>query len=261
MRRLLPEFAEIALEDVYDGLRLPDGGPGLERAAVVLGMVTSVDGAVSVDGRSGGLGGAADGVAFRRLRDACDAILVGAGTVRAEDYGPPRASPDRAAARVAGGAAPGPQLLVVTARADLHPGARLFRARRDAGVPAPIVVTRELAPPGAVEALRRVAEVVSFGRDEVDLEATLRWCASRGWRRVLCEGGPALAGALLADDLLDEVFVTVAPTLVGGDAGRIVTSPPDIPHADLELIEVHEHGGELLLRYRVGSVRPSDRHV
>jgi riboflavin biosynthesis pyrimidine reductase len=255
VRRLLPETAELALEDVYRDLRLPDGGPAATRAGVALGMVTSVDGAVTVDGRSGGLGGEADGVAFRRLRDACDAILVGAGTVRAEDYGPPRAGGTRTAARLAAGLSPAPQLLVVTARADLDPGARLFTATRDDGVPAPIVVTREHAPPGPVEALREVAEVVTFGRDEVDLAGLLRWCRTRGWRRVLCEGGPALGGALLSGGLLDEVLLTIAPTLVAGDAGRIVTSRSGVAPGALELVELHEHDGELLLRYRVASGR------
>jgi riboflavin-specific deaminase-like protein len=260
VRRLLPETTELALEDVYRDLRLPDGGPDAQRAGVTLGMVASVDGAVSVDGRSGGLGGEADGVAFRRLRDACDAILVGAGTVRAEDYGPPRADAARTAGRVAAGVAPAPQLLVVTARADLDPGAKVFRATRDDHVPAPIVVTRELAPAGAVEALREVAEVVTFGRDEVDLAGVLRWCRSRGWRRVLCEGGPALGGALLSAGLLDEVLVTIAPSLVAGEAGRIVTSASGVTPADLELVELHEHGGELLLRYRVTSGRSTGRN-
>jgi riboflavin-specific deaminase-like protein len=253
VRRLLPDTAELGLEDVYRRLRLADGGPRAERAGVALGMVASVDGAVTVDGRSGGLGGDADRIAFRRLRDACDAILVGAGTVRAEGYGPPRSDATRAAARLAAGLAPAPQLLVVTARAELDPDAKLFRASRDDGVPAPIVVTHEHAPTAAVEALREVAEVVTFGRDEVDLTGVLRWCRSRGWRRVLCEGGPALAGALLARDLLDEVLVTVAPTLVAGDAGRIVTSRSPVAPADLDLVELHEHDGELLLRYRVRS--------
>jgi riboflavin-specific deaminase-like protein len=259
VRRLLPEPADLALEDVYRDLRLPDGGPDSARAGVALGMVSSADGAVAVDGRSGGLGGDADRLAFRRLRDACDAILVGAGTVRAEDYGPPRADAARRAARVAAGASPAPQLLVVTGRADLDPDAKLFRATREDGVPAPIVVTRELAPDGAVEALREVAEVVTFGRDAVDLAAVLRWCRVRGWRRVLCEGGPALGGALLAAGLLDEVLVTLAPMLVAGDAGRIVTSASTIPAADLELVELHEHAGELLLRYRVNRDRSNGR--
>ncbi|MEX1179184.1 MAG: dihydrofolate reductase family protein [Nitriliruptor sp.] len=257
MRRLIPEVGPIVVDDTYRGLVLPAPAPGDLRAWTALGMVASVDGGVTVDGVSAGLGGAADRVAFRRLRGACDAILVGAGTVRAEDYAPPRAPSSRVAERTAAGLAPAPQLLVVTASADLDPAARVFTSERDAGVPAPIVVTRRAAPTERVDALRAVAEVVTFGESVVDLDAVLRWCLARGLARVLCEGGPTLNGALAAAGLVDEVFLTLSPHLVAGTAGRIVTGPAlDSPLA-LELTELHEHDGELLLRYR--TVRPADR--
>ncbi|WP_052667415.1 dihydrofolate reductase family protein [Nitriliruptor alkaliphilus] len=249
MRRLVPGPLDLDLDAVYQGLVLASPPPAADRASVALGMVASVDGAVALDGTSGGLGGEGDRRAFLRLRDACDAILVGAGTVRAEDYGPPRAPAARAAAREAAGLAPAPQLLVVTGRAALDPSARLFTAERDPGVPPPVVVTSSTAPGEAVASLAEVAQVATFGRDAVDLAAVLRWCHERGLRRVLCEGGPALNGALLAGGLVDEVFVTLAPVLVGGDAARIVRGPHLAP-VDLELSEVHEHDGELLLRYR-----------
>lgn len=257
MRRLVPEVADLTLDDTYDGLVLPAPAEGRELATLALGMVTSVDGAIAVDGTSTGLGGDADRRAFRRLRDACDAILVGAGTARAEDYGPPRAGPERAARRRAAGLAPAPKLLVVTGSADLDPGARLFTAPRDPGVPPPAVVTSASAPRARVAALEAVGEVRRFGGEALDLVALLRWCRDRGLGRVLCEGGPTLNGALLAADLVDEVFLTVAPTLVGGPAGRMVQGPELDPRR-LELRELHEHDGELLLRYRVGPGRPAD---
>lgn len=256
MRRLVPPTGSIPLEEAYAELRLHAGPPDGGRAGVSLGMVASVDGAVALDGRSGGLGAEADRVAFRRLRTACDAILVGAGTVRAEDYGPPARSASQRHARVAAGLAPVPQLLVVTARADLDPASRLFATDGDE-VPRPIVVTHRAAPAAAVSALREVTEVVATGATAVDLAALLRTCAERGWRRVLCEGGPSLNGALLAAGLVDEVLLTVAPTLVAGTAGRIVRAADEVP-TPLELWEVHEHEGELLLRYRVAE-RANDR--
>lgn len=256
MRRLVPDVVDVALEDTYAGLVLagPPGGRG--RAAVSLGMVSSVDGAVSIDGTSAGLGGAADRLAFRRLRDACDAILVGAGTVRAEDYRPPRASAARAEARRSAGLGPAPQLIVLTRDALLDPEARLFRAERDPGVPAPVVITHAGAPADRVAALAEVADVVVLGSVDVDLDAVLRWCHDRGLTRVLCEGGPSLNGALLAAGLVDEVFLTLAPTLVGGSAGRIVAGAGFGPAA-LELVALHEHEGELLLRYRIQPGRPA----
>lgn len=255
MRRLVPPTGSIPLDEAYAELRLHAGPPDGGRAGVSLGMVASVDGAVALDGRSGGLGGEADRVAFRRLRTACDALLVGAGTARAEDYGPPGRSASQRRARVAAGLTPVPQLLVVTASADLDPASRLFATPHDDEVPRPIVVTHRAAPTAAVSALREVTEVVAIGATAVDLAALLRTCAERGWRRVLCEGGPSLNGALLAAGLVDEVLLTVAPTLVAGTAGRIVRADAEVP-TPLELRELHEHEGELLLRYRVAD-RPN----
>jgi riboflavin-specific deaminase-like protein len=258
MRRMLPDHAELDLDDLYADLvlRAPEG----ERASVSLGMVTSVDGAVAVDGSSAALGEEADRRAFLRLRDACEAIVVGAGTARAEDYGPPRAGAQRAASRRARGLAPAPQLLVVTGSLDLDPRARLFAAERDPGVPRPIVVTHGAAPEEGRRRLAEVAEIVTFGGDHVDLRALLVWCRRRGLDRVLCEGGPRLNGTFAAAGLVDEVFVTVAPALAGGDAGRILAGPPLGPLA-LELVELHEHEGELLLRYRAGTGRPAGRNA
>jgi riboflavin biosynthesis pyrimidine reductase len=250
VRRLVPPTGPIPLEEAYADLQLHTGPPGGERAGVSLGMVASVDGAVALDGRSGGLGGDADRVAFLRLRDACDAILVGAGTARAEDYGPPRQRGTRRETRVAAGLAPVPQLLVVTGSAALDPASRLLAATGDPDVPRPVVVTHRGAPTDAVSALRAVTEVVEFGATSVDLAAVLRWCVERGWRRVLCEGGPSLNGALLDAGLVDEVLLTVAPTLVAGAAGRIVRTDSEVP-TPLELRELHEYEGELLVRYRV----------
>lgn len=251
MDRLLPAppRADLPLDALYRELELP-GARG-DRAGVTLGMVSSVDGATAVDGVSGGLGGEADAVAFDRLRGACDAILVGAGTVRDEGYGPPGGDADRRTRRVAAGRAAVPALVVVTRSASLDPQARLFTdPRRDRGAPI-VVATCEAAPPARREALTEVAEVVTFGADEVELPALLRWCLDRGYEHVLCEGGPGLNGHLAHDGLIDEVVVTLAPQLVAGDAARLVAGEALDPPLELVPVEVHHHGGDLLLRYAV----------
>jgi riboflavin-specific deaminase-like protein len=239
------------VDDLYDDLAFGDPPDGSPRAAVALGMVASVDGATARDGRSGGLGGPADAVAFSRLRGACDAVLVGAGTVRAEDYGPPVGTPARRDARVAAGLAASPALVVVTGSADLDPAARVFQPSRTGATTPVVVVTHEQAPAERVAALREVAEVVVLGSSDVDLAALLRWCRERGWRHVLCEGGPSLNGDLLRADLVDEIFVTVAPVVVAGAAARLATGRALDPPVSLSLTDLHDHEGELVLRYRV----------
>jgi riboflavin-specific deaminase-like protein len=243
MRRLFPDGEDLALDELYAGLTLP---PGSDRASVALGMVSSLDGAAALAGVTAELGGDADRVAFRRLRAACDAVLVGAGTVRDEDYGPLRGSDDRQRDRRARGLAAVPRLVIVTGRLALEPGHRVFS---DPGA-RPTVVTSRRAPQEAASRLAAVADVVRVGDDAVDLDALLHHLAAEGVRRVLCEGGPSLNAALLAADLVDEVFLTVAPIALGGAAPRIATGRDDGAVRAFALVSLHEHASELLLRYR-----------
>jgi riboflavin-specific deaminase-like protein len=249
--RFLPDVGQEPLDGLYLELDLPAGTAA--RPYVVLGMVTSVDGAASTNGTSGGLGGEADRLAYRRLREHVDAILVGAGTVRAERYNPPAAPADRVARRRARGLADVPTLVVVSASLDLPHDLEMFAdpGRR------PVVVTGPAAPRERRAGLEDLADVVVVegapdgGSGEVDLAAALGALAGRGWTRVLCEGGPTLNAQLVAGGLADELFVTLAPRLVGDTRHRIVegTLGRDV---ELELVELRHHAGELLLRYRLG---------
>jgi riboflavin biosynthesis pyrimidine reductase len=244
VRRFVPDPAEEIVEQVYDDLVLPTV-PG--RSWFALGMVASVDGAAAVEGLTAGLGGTADHHAFRALRGACDAVLVGAGTVRAEHYGPIRGTPARRARRRAKGLAPAPRLVILSGSLDLDLGARVFQDPDHR----PLLVTHDGAPPARARALAEVAELVRCGGDRgVDLGRLSVGLRERGLARVLCEGGPSLNGALLRADLVDEVFLTIDPVLVGGPAPRIVSGEEELAPRTMRLMEVREHEGELLLRYR-----------
>lgn len=189
-----------------------------ERPWVRVSFVSSVDGAVSVDGRSDGLSSPSDKQVFGLLRELADVVLVGAGTVREEGYRGVRTSERRRAARRARGQADVPPIAVVTARARLHPGSALFT---DTAVP-PVVLTTEDADPGRTRTLEQAgATVLVVGEERVDPTAALDALARRGLVRVLCEGGPGLFGDLLAAEVVDELCVTTAPLAVGGEAGRI----------------------------------------
>ncbi|MFP5309415.1 MAG: dihydrofolate reductase family protein [Actinomycetes bacterium] len=255
MRRLLPDPdpGEHPVGEAYAGLVLP--APAAGRAThVALGMVSSVDGAASIDGTSGALGGEADGVAFRALRAACDAIVVGAGTVRAEDYGPPTGDEARRRRRAAAGLAPVPRLVVVSGSLSLDPSARILS---DPDHP-PLLVGTTAArhrDPDRVAALEQRAEVVLLDADRVDPAALLEVCAERGLVRLMVEGGPGLNAQLLAAGVVDELFLTLAPRLAGASEHRIVDgSLPDAP-VELTLTSLLEHEGELLLRYGVARPR------
>lgn len=213
MRRLLPSPA-----DVVDDALLAEHYAYRGERAVRANMVGSLDGAATVEGVSEGLSGPADRRVFRILRALADVVVVGAGTVRAEDYRPPPVSPSLAWLREGRSAAPA--LAVVSRSAALDPAARLFAdpATR------PLLFTCAAAPADRLAALRDVADVVVLGDADVDLAAGLDLLADRGHRRVLTEGGPSLLGALSAAGLLDEVALTLSPLVVGGAAGRIVVS-------------------------------------
>ena len=225
MRQLFPEPADsVEPLDVYRDLPIVEGRPALR-----LNMIASVDGATAVDGRSGGLGGPADRRVFAALRSLADVVLVAAGTVRAEHYGP--------------GGLP---IAVVSGSLRLDWDAPFFTAATHR----PIVVTHRRAP--AAEAVRasRVADVLVAGESQVDLARAVTMLGERGFAHVLAEGGPSLNGALAAAGVLDELCLTVAPRLVAGDAKRILTGPPLTPPPELTLRSLCEENGYLFLRYR-----------
>jgi riboflavin biosynthesis pyrimidine reductase len=229
MRRLLPDPVDpVDPAEVYADRPSAEGRP-----AVRLNMIESVDGAAVVEGRSGGLGGPADRRLYDLLRSLADVVLVGAGTVRAERYGP--TSP------------PGPAIAVVSRQLDLDWEARLFAEARVR----PIVLTCAAAPVDRRARASEVADVVVAGERYVDLSLALLALGERGARHVLAEGGPTLNGQLAAAGLLDELCLTLSPTLVGGgDLRRIVAGVPLPATRGLSLRSACEEDGFLFLRYR-----------
>ncbi|MEU5696407.1 pyrimidine reductase family protein [Actinosynnema sp. NPDC020468] len=221
--------------------------PGLTRPFVQVNFVSSLDGAVSVDGRSAALGNPADKRVFALGRDLADVVLVGAGTANAEGYRGVKATEVRAERRARLGLSPVPPIAVVTARCSIAPTSPLVT---DTTTP-PIILTTSAAPPDRLTALIDAgADVVLAGDSRVDLHAALSALDDRGLRRIDCEGGPTLFGALIDEDLVDVLCVTYAPLLAGGGAGRIAFGPfPDAPRA-MSLDSVLEHDSALLLRYR-----------
>lgn len=197
---LLPaphELDDVALRAAY-----------AHRPGVRLGFIASADGASSLAGSSGALGGPGDHAVMLALRENADAVLVGAGTVRAEGYGDLGLDEAARRRRVAAGLDPEPRLVILG-----H------------------------AIPESALAL-----------DPLLLTATSAIGALRAqYPRILCEGGPSLAGSLV--DEVDELCLTLSPTLAGGDAGRILAGAPGVPRG-LALEHVLEDDGFLFLRYR-----------
>jgi len=214
-------------------------------------MIASVDGAIALGGRSGGLSGVADKLVFAVLRSLADVIVVGARTVRAERYRPAR--PDELWQQLRAGRPPAPPVAVITRRLDLDLGHRVFGSSSgptSAGLARTIVLTTELAPAHRLAAARQVADVLIAGPDSVKAAGALDALTSCGYRRILVEGGPMLLGEFVADGLLDELCLTISPVLEGGHAeGRVTTSHGPTALTGLGLATVLEDEGFLLTRY------------
>lgn len=238
--RLLPE-PRTALDD--DEL-LALYSEGTAERWLRVNFVSSVDGAVTREGGSGALGGEADLRVFDLLRRLADVVLVAAGTVRAEGYGPMRLDEEAAAARLAQGLPPHPVFALVSGSLDLDPGSRVFT---EAPV-RPIVVTTASSPRRRREELAGVADVLICGEDALDASLMRDALAGRGLATIHCEGGPGLLGSLLAQDAVDELCLTISPSLEAGDAGRIARG--DVAEARTQrLAHVLASGDTLLLRY------------
>lgn len=238
MRRLLPAPTEPV--DPYDAYRVPAGQPFLR-----VNMVSSADGAATDErGRSGGLTGEGDQELFRTLRALADGIVIGAGTVRIEGYGPHRLRADLAERRRADGRTEPAPIVVVTRSLDLDFTAPLFT---EAAVPT-VVLTCDASPAGRRADAAKAARVLVAGDHEVDLAEGLRLLREElGLSHLLCEGGPTLNVPLFSADLVDELCLTLSPLLVGGSGPRILPALLGTRH--LELSQLCEQDAELYLRY------------
>lgn len=185
-------------------------------------MIASLDGGATDEGKAGGLAGPGDRAVFSLMRHAADVILVGATTVRVENYSGAQLPVAAREARRRRGQAEVPPIAVITRSGNLDPSARLFTRTE---VP-PMILTTNRFHDDARRRLGSVAEVIDASAsepDSVDAATVLKILADRGLYRVLTEGGPLFLGTLIEDGLLDELCLTVAPILVGGGSKRIVT--------------------------------------
>lgn len=200
--------------------------PALSRCVVRANAIASLDGGATTGGTSGGLGGAGDRWLFAVQRELADVIVVGAGTARAENYGGARMSVAQRRRRQARGQSEVPPIALVTRSGELEHDLAVLTGSEVA----PLVLTCTAAAAGARSRVGSAAEVVDCSAGDpgqVDLATLLRRLAERGLLRVLTEGGPRLLGTFMGAGLLDEMCLTAAPLLVGGDAVRIAEGGAD----------------------------------
>ena len=214
-----------------------------DRPYVVTNFAITLDGSATLHGRSGPIGSDTDTRMLVCLRTRVDAVMIGAGTMRAERYGRPLADPEKRGRRERRGLSQDPLMVIVSGRLDLPWDAPLFT---DSHARVLIFTTSDAEPPDTAASVR-----VERHDGAVDLAAALAHLRTeRGVRGLLCEGGPRLHAQLIDAGLVDELFVTHAPKLAGGQGPGMVVDLDELERP-LELAWLLEEDGELFARYKV----------
>ncbi|PHV66579.1 pyrimidine reductase family protein [Williamsia muralis] len=210
---------------------------------VRVNMVNTLDNEAAFDGRVAAISDPTDHQLLLDLRAFADVLLVGAGTVRAESYGRVILTHRQMQLRRAKlGLTDAPPVAVVTTKGRLPSESRLFGVE-----PPPLIITTSVA----ARASNRGAdqETIVAGHDRVDLPQAIDALRARGFRRILCEGGPSLLQALAEHDLIDEMCVTVSPMIAGGQGGSPRSRTTLGGPRRMKLTHVLSHNDFLYLRY------------
>jgi riboflavin-specific deaminase-like protein len=242
LERLYPDRGATTPSDLASGMRLGDHAPS-GRPYVVVNMVSTIDGKATIDWRTQGLSDELDRDLFHQLRTQADAVMVGAGTVRAERYGRMTKTQELMDKRSGEGLDPEPLAVIVSGRLDLAADLPILQEPEQRVVIATAADT-------ALEGTSAQIDYLTTGDDLPLLMARLR--EDYGVRSIVCEGGPTLNAHLLAAGMVDEFFVTLSPKLVGGaSAITIVTGRELVEPAELDLVWVLAGEGTLFTRWRV----------
>jgi riboflavin biosynthesis pyrimidine reductase len=257
MRALIPaavtDYNDVDLHAHYATDWLDSGG-------VRVNFVSSVDGSATAGGLSRGLQTPGDNTVFAVLRDLADVVLVGAATAGAEGYRPAVPTAERRAIRQRYGLRPCPAIAVISSSLSLDLNTELFTAA-DREAPTMIITGSaasvaarndviDLAGSGAALQLLEAPAVPGGG---VHVAAAVAHLRELGYDRILCEGGPRLFASAVASRAIDELCLSLSPTLVGPGGRRIVDGPewPDGVRPQLTLIGLLTEDDALFCRYRL----------
>jgi riboflavin-specific deaminase-like protein len=245
VRRVVPDCAETTIGEQVGALDLVSQAHD-DRPYVITNFALTLDGHATISGRSGPIGSEADTAMLVGLRTRVDAVMIGAGTMRAERYGRIVGDPAKREQRKRDGLSEHPLTVIVSGRLELPWDAPLFT---DGDGEVLIATASSEQPPET----NTPVEVVRYPDDVVDLNALLvHLRAEHGVRALLCEGGPRLHGQLIDEALVDELFVTHAPKLAGGVGPGLVSELAESERGlELGWLLAEDSTGELFARYLV----------
>jgi riboflavin biosynthesis pyrimidine reductase len=240
--RLWPAPAsDLDLDAAFADLALPE--PPADRPWVGLNMVTSLDGRAQRDGTADDIGDRADRRLMRLLRVPFDAVAIGIGTLRAVD-GWTDLPADLAEVRVRAGRPAQPLGVLIAGSGPIPTDRRWF------GTDQPRLAVVGAGGPTEVPG----AEVLVAPTAHPEAGWVAGALRERGIGSVLLEGGPTVNARFHAAGLIDELFWTVGPWLLGGEGlPMIAPEPPAQTPRPASLVSAHRHGDELFLRYRFGA--------
>jgi riboflavin-specific deaminase-like protein len=249
--RVIPPGAPEVPDQLYANLHLGERAPE-DRPFVICNFVASLDGKSTAGGRTRPLSDPSDRAAFHLLRSQVDAVAVGTGTLRVERYGPLVAREHIARIRTAEGLSAQPLAVVISRTGAIPYDIPLFG---DPGSEIAVYLPTSAPAPPSCTARVHVHRLEGEGGDLPPVLHSLR--EHHDVRSLLCEGGPLLFNSLLAADLVDELFLTLAPTLVGGGEHAVTEGAPIAANMSLRLVSAFAHDSQLFLRYRRCSPRPA----
>lgn len=219
--------------------------PETKKPYIRTNMVSSIDGAISIDGHAKELSSKADRKIYRVMRNLSDIILVGARTMRIENYKPAKIDEENQELRVSRGQDPLPSIALVSRSGLFDWGMPFFTDTKIK----PLVFTSDEGAKVASEG-KDVAEIISCGDNTVDLNRLVKKLSSRGFIKILCEGGPTLNAHLLKAGLIDELCLTFSPLIVQGDSARIFNGPTlDVP-IEFSISNMFVEDNNIFTRYR-----------
>jgi riboflavin-specific deaminase-like protein len=246
--RLFPQPAvRLSVEEVYTDLDLPPGEAG--RPYTVINAVGTLDGRGAVGGKSTPVGSEVDHRLMRNIRYNVDAVLVGAGTLRSEDLTLTIDEPLTKRRRERG-LKEQPLSVLLTQSGDVPADRKIFQASEGNL----LVFAGAHASQGNLAKLSRLAAVrPATDTDVLEPEKIIETLADEfGVRRLLVEGGPSVNRSFLEACLVDEVFITLAPKITGGDPRSLVDGEPlPLDATSPSLVSIHLSDSELYLRYRL----------
>lgn len=208
-----------------------------------INMVSSIDGAISIKGKAIELSSDIDRVVFHSLRSFTDLVLVGAGTMRIEEYKPVSLTIEEQSKRIERNQKAIPPIAVVTRSGEFNFTTDFFSK----AVTKPIIITTEIG--ARVAQNNGLADIIICGKSQVDLNFAIKELNLLGYKNILCEGGPSLNADLLKENLVDELCLTINPILVQGDGKRIFDGPIIDTPKSFKISNIFTQNDQLFFRY------------